>query len=249
MQDGSNPMLSRRDFLRILGISAGAALLRGSVPKPVSTAKVSGEASLPLGASADRKLCFVLWDHQLEEYDYKPRNLKNPVPETCPLYSGAKNPVTPAWEAYWRGLLHLCNPKMNDVDFEHAWTSLVASNRAFTNSSGPETENFALHSLTCGGATHEMVTGVPEGRHMRIHTLNSRKDPPPVPARPVDIDMTRHFFATTGSNVLLPDGTYAVYGFPQFENCIVPLVSPSDTDMIDISRIKEVSSIQRPYHP
>jgi hypothetical protein len=242
-------MLSRRDFLRLLGIGAGAALLGGSVPQPVPIARVKGEASLPLGASSDRKLCFVLWDHQLEQYDYKPRNLKNPVPETCPLYSGAKNPVTPAWEAYWRGLLHLCNPKMNERDFERAWGSLVASDRAFTNSSGPETGEFALHSLTCGGATHEMVTGVPEGRHMRIHTLNSRKGPPPVPARPVDIDMTRHFFATTGSNVLLPDGSYAVYGFPQFENCIVPLVSPSDTDLIDLSRIKEVSSIQRPYNP
>jgi len=94
-----------------------------------------------------------------------------------------------------------------------------------------------------------MVTGIPERSHMRIYTLNSRKNPPPIPARPEDIDMTRHFFATSGSNVQLPDGSYAVYGFPQFENCIVPLVSPSITDMIDISRIKEVSSIQRPYNP
>lgn len=61
--------------------------------------------------------------------------------------------------------------------------------------------------------------------------------------------MTRHFFATTGSNVRLPDGSYAVYGFPQFENCIVPLVSPADTDMIDLSRISVVSDLQRPYNP
>jgi TAT (twin-arginine translocation) pathway signal sequence len=242
-------MLSRRDFLKMAAVGAGAMLLKGSAPELVTGAHVLGQAGLPLGASNPRKLCFVLWDHQLARYDYKPRNLKNPVPETCPLYSGAKNPVTPAWEAYWRGLLHLCNPNMSAADFEHSWNSLVDSNRAFTNASGPETGDFAIHSLTCGGATHEMVTGVPERSRMRIYTLNSRKDPPPVPARPEDIDMTRHFFATSGSNVLLPDGTYAVYGFPQFENCIVPLVSPADTDMIDLSRIKEVSSIQRPYNP
>ncbi len=191
----------------------------------------------------------MLWDHQLARYNYMPRNPKNPVPETCPLYSGAKNAVTPAWEAYWKGILHLCNPNMSDADFEGSWTSLVASNRAFTNGSGPETGDFALHSITCGGATHEMVTGEPERQYMRIYTLDSRKNPPPIPASADDIDMTRHFFATTGSNVRLPDGSYSVYGFPQFENCIVPLVSLSDTDLILVSRIKVVSSIQRPYNP
>jgi hypothetical protein len=190
-----------------------------------------------------------LWDHQLARYNYRPRNLVNPVPETCPLYSGAKNPVTPAWEAYWKGLLHLCNPTMGDVEFAHAWSSLVDSHRAFTNASGPKTGDFMIHSLTCGGATHEMVTGEPYGLYMEIYTLNSQKDPPPIPAKPDDIDMTRHFFATTGSNVKLPDGSYAVYGFPQFENCIIPLLGPSNTDMIEISRIKVVSSIQRPFNP
>jgi hypothetical protein len=138
---------------------------------------------------------------------------------------------------------------MEDVDFERSWNSLVASDRAFTNASGPETDDFALHSLTCGGATHEMVTGEPERSYMRIYTLNSRKAPPLIPPKPEQIDMTRHFFATSGSNVLLPDGSYAVYGFPQFENCIVPLVSPADTDLIDLTRIKTVASIQRPYNP
>jgi hypothetical protein len=98
-----------------------------------------------------------------------------------------------------------------------------------------------------------MVTGVPEriggGAYLRIYTLNGKKNPPRIPAKPDDIDMTRHFFATTGSNVKLPDGSYAVNGFPQFENCIVPLVSPTDTDLIDISRVKMVSSIQRPFNP
>ncbi len=94
-----------------------------------------------------------------------------------------------------------------------------------------------------------MVTGIPDGQHMEIYTLNSRKDPPAVPAKPEDIDITRHFFATTGSNVRLADGTYAVNGFPQFDNCIVPLVSPGDTDGIDVSRIKMVKDIQRPYNP
>ncbi len=239
-------MPSRRDFLKIAVIGAGALLLNRDAPKPVSTAHVRGVANLP---KAPRTLCFVLWDHQLARYHYMPRNLKNPVPETCPLYSGAVNPVTPAWEAYWRGILHLCNPTVSDADFEGSWNSLTASNRAFTNGTGPATGNFALHSLTCGGATHEMVTGIPEGQHMRIYTLNSRKAPPPVPAKADDIDITRHFFATTGSNVLLPDGSYAVYGFPQFENCIVPLVSPADTDLIDVSRIKVVSAVQRPYNP
>jgi hypothetical protein len=139
---------------------------------------------------------------------------------------------------------------MSEATFEQSWESLVAENRAFTNGTGPSSRKFALHSLTCGGATHEMVTGVSDnGQHMEIYTLNSRKDPPPVPAKPDDIDITRHFFATTGSNVRLPDGSYGVYGFPQFENCIVPLVSPADTDMIDVSRIKVVSDIQKPYNP
>ena len=240
-------MLSRRDFLKLAGIGAGSLLLDSCGLKPVSATQD------PPGTPTDRKLCFVLWDHQLAQYKYMPRNIKNPVPETCPLYSGAKNPVTPAWEAYWRGILHLCNPKMSNDDFEHSWSSLVVSDRAFTNSGGPDSDTFALHSITCGGATHEMVTGIPEqvggGPYMRIYTLNGKKNPPLIPAKAEEIDMTRHFLATTGSNVKLPDGSYAVNGFPQFENCIIPLVSPANTDLIDISRIKRVSSIQRPYNP
>lgn len=237
-------MVSRRDFIRLAGLGAGAALLNACAPllvhptpTPYPTPKYSG-----------RKLCFVLWDHQLAQYNFQPRNLKHPVPETCPLYSGATNPITPAWDNYWRGILRLCNPGMNEAHFESAWRSLVDSARAFTNGTGPETGNFAIHSLTCGGATHEMVTGIPERQHMRIYTLNGRKGPPPLPPDAEHIDMTRHFFATTGSNVQFPDGTYGVYGFPQFENCIVPLVSPADTDLIDISRIKVVSEMQAPYH-
>lgn len=216
------------------------------VPSPTSFPTVT---PVPTIDYTSRKLCFVLWDHQLAQYNYEPRNLTTPVPETCPLYSGALNPITQAWGAYWKGILHLCNPNMNAADFESSWNSLVVSGRAFTDSTDPASGNFALHSLTCGGATHEMVTGIPEGKYMRIYTLNSRKDPPSIPSNANDIDITRHFFATSGSNVRLPDGSYAVNGFPQFENCIIPLVSRSDTDLIDISRIKVVTSIQRPYHP
>lgn len=262
-QDNNNSAFSRRDFLKLAGVGAGVVLLDGCARKLVPPGQATGRAHLPTETSlpthsqssnpADtatpRKLCFVLWDHQLARYNYRPRNLINPVPETCPLYSGTKNPVTPAWEAYWRGLLHLCNPQVGEPEFEHAWLSLVDSHRAFTNSSGPETGDFAIHSLTCGGATHEMVTGVPRGIYMEIYTLNSQDYPPPIPAKPEQIDMTRHFFATTGSNVKLPDGSYAVYGFPQFENCIIPLIGPTDTEMIETSRIKIVSSIQRPYNP
>ena len=60
--------------------------------------------------------------------------------------------------------------------------------------------------------------------------------------------MTRHFFATSGTSIRFPDGSYAVYGFPQFENCIVPLMSAGDTDFIEASRVKPVSDIQQPYH-
>ena len=244
-------MMTRRDFLKLTGAAAGGAILAGctskiatQMPDPPGT-----PSPVPTVSYKGRRLCFVLWDHQLARYDYKPRNLNKPVPETCPLYSGAANTVTPEWEAYWRGILRLCNPSMSAVDFEAAWESLVASNRAFTNGSGPETGHFQLHSLTCGGATHELVTGIPNGQHMEIYTLNSKKAPPRVPEQPEQIDMTRHFFATTGSNVQLPDGSYAVRGFPQFENCIVPLVSPANTDMIDVSRIKIVHDLQRPYNP
>ena len=48
--------------------------------------------------------------------------------------------------------------------------------------------------------------------------------------------------------MVLPDGSYAVYGFPQFENCIVPLVSREDTDLISLERIQVVTNIQRPYN-
>jgi hypothetical protein len=313
-------MLSRRDFLKIAGVSAGGVLLHGCAPKwlpfqpaPSATSLPSATATrtsiatatgtatttstatpsstptltetptaipteaptdtetpteLPTeeigivpagtasraggsaGTSAGGKLlCFVLWDHQLAQYDYKPRNIKKPVPETCPLRSGATIRLTAAWEAYWRGILHVCNPTVGDKDFERSWKSLVMSARAFTNHSGPDSGNFGLHSLTCGGATHQMVTGKSDGRYMEIYTLNGSQDPPPLPTKISDIDMTRHFFATTGSNVKLDDGTYAVYGFPQFENCIVPLVSPKDTDLIEVSRIKKVYEIQRPYNP
>src|SRR5512140_578775 len=150
-------MVSRRDFLRITGFGAGAVLLNSCAPKVVAPTPLPTPVATP--KYAGRKLCFVLWDHQLAKYDYQPRNLRRPVPETCPLYSGASNRVTPAWEAYWRGILRLCNPGMDDAHFENAWISLVDSARAFTNGTGPETGNFAIHSLTCGGATHEMVTG------------------------------------------------------------------------------------------
>ncbi len=199
-----------------------------------------------------RKLCFVLWDHQLAQYGYRPRNLYSPVPETVPLYSGVAMPVTEAWQEYWQGLLHLCNPDMNWYDFQRGWTSLVTSDRAFTNATGSQTDNFRLHDIVCAGATLEMVTGIPEGPNssrMRIYTLNMLRYPPPVPATVHEIDMTRHFFATTGSNVKLADGSYAVYGFPQFENTIVPLVSDDNVDWIDVTRIKPVTGLQKPYNP
>lgn len=199
-----------------------------------------------------RKLCFVLWDHQLAQYGFRPRNMKNPVPETVPLYAGVAMLVTPAWQDYWEGLLHLLNPDMGGADFQKSWNSLVASDRAFTNNTGGDTDNFRLHDITCGGATLEMVTGIPEGpkdhQRMRIYTLNMSGNPPPVPATVHEIDMTRHFFATTGSNVRLPDGSYVVNGFPQFENCIIPLISNDDTDLIDVSRIKPVTGLQPPYN-
>ncbi len=279
-------MVSRRDFLKLAGLGAGAVLLNSCAPGLASPATPTpADAPLPAPLTgirtpvktptprivsptppptatatpfhysgptsmyAGRKLCFVLWDHQLAMYGYRPRKAYSPLPETCPLLSGASNPVTPAWEEYWRGILHLCNPEVDPVHFEHAWLSLVDSARAFTNGSGPETGDFAIHSITCGGATHEMVTGEPEGRHMRIYTLRWDDGPPQIPASPQQIDMTRHFFATTGSNVKLADGSYAVYGFPQFENCIVPLISQSDSDGIDVDRIKVVTDLQRPYNP
>jgi len=202
----------------------------------------------PTGGPDPRKLCFVLWDHQLARYGYHPRNIHVPLPETVPLLSGGVNRLNKAWEQYWRGILRVCNPGMDKDHFEQSWKGLIADSRAFTNNSAPESGNFALHSLTCGGATHEMVTGIPEGPYMRIYTLNIHDRPPQIPESDHDIDMTRHFFATTGSNVKLADGSYAVYGFPQFENCIVPLVSPDHTDLIEVSRIKIVSEIQSPYN-
>lgn len=264
-------MVSRRDFLKLAGLGTGAAVVSACAPKLAQGTHTHGAAGIstdtpdspptvkptrtlmPAPTSGptpgSRLLCFVLWDHQLAMYNFQPRNLKNPVPETCPLYSGAVNPLTPEWIAYWQGILRLCNPDMDAVQFERAWQSLVAGNRAFTNGTGPDSGNFALHSLTCGGATHEMLSGDPVRGHVEIYTLNSRRLPPAIPSKATDIDMTRHFFATTGSNVKLADGSYAVYGFPQFENCIVPLVSPNESDMIDVARITAVSSIQRPYNP
>lgn len=240
--------LSRRDFLKLAGLGTSAAVLSACAPEPLSPTAMAAPQPPPTMTPDPRKLCFVLWDHQLAKYDYKPRNLKNPVPMTCPLYSGARNPLTPQWQAYWRDLLTLCNPGMRSADFERSWISLISPTRAFTNFSNPEAGDFVMGTLTCGGATHEMVTGEPEGRHVRIYTLNTRKDPPSIPATPEEIDITRHFFATTGSNVRLPDGSYGVYGFPQFENCIVPLVSRDDTDLIALDRIQVVTSIQVPYN-
>ena len=198
-----------------------------------------------------RKLCFVLWDHQLARYNYKPRNPKVPLPETCPLLSGFANRMTAEWEAYWKGILRVCNPGMSNKEFNAGWKGLVSDARAFTNNKAPDSGNFALWSITCAGATHQVVSGEPEGpgrRFTRIYTLNHKKGPPPIPESMNGIDITRHFMATTGSNKLLDDGSYAVYGFPQFENCIVPVISPDDTDMIETERIIMVGSVQRPYN-
>ncbi len=243
------------------GLGSPAPLVRpADTPTPrivTPTPEVSGTAGPaptpgPHVSYEGRKLCFVLWDHQLAQYGFKPRNMKNPVPETAPLYAGVAMQVTPAWQDYWQGLLRLLNPDMSYADFQRGWSSLVASDRAFTNNTGGDTDNFRLHDITCGGATLEMVTGIPEGPQdhprMRIYTLNMSGDPPPVPATVHEIDMTRHFFATTGSNVKLPDGSYVVNGFPQFENCIIPLISNDDTDLIDVSRIKPVTGLQPPYN-
>jgi hypothetical protein len=244
---------TRRDFLRLAALGTGAAALSACSPRAALLATMTAEAPLPMAdvtpTPDPRKLCFVLWDHQLARYNYKPRRPNIPLPMTCPLYSGARNPLTPAWRAYWRGILQVCNPGMSESAFEQSWTSLIHPTRAFTNNSNPEAGDFVMGNLTCGGATHEMVTGEPEGRYMRIFTLNTEKDPPPIPESVDDIDITRHFMATTGSTERLPDGSYAVYGFPQFENCIVPLVSRANTDLIALDRIKVVSNVLRPYNP
>jgi hypothetical protein len=140
------------------------------------------------------------------------------------------------------------NPGLGKKEFEGAWKSLVHDARAFTNNKGPDSGNFALWDITCGGATHQAVSGDaegPGGRYTRIYTLNHKAGPPSLDD---GIDMTRHFMATTGSTKQLSDGSYAVYGFPQFENCIVPLISPDGTDLIETERITYVSSIQRPYN-
>ena len=152
-------MVSRRDFLKVAGLGAGAAVLnacgaalsptlaangfptlapvistppRTSTPRIMSPTPPATPTATPLDLSGlvsqytNRKLCFVLWDHQLAMYGYRPRNTYDPVPETCPLQSSAVNPMTPAWIAYWKGILHLCNPDMDPVHFEHAWLSLTA---------------------------------------------------------------------------------------------------------------------------
>ncbi len=274
-------MVSRRDFLKLAGIGAGAAFLSGcgsrsyvaqqdallpptptpfvlpigSPPPEIATPtpglNITPSASPVRTATpkyAGRKLCFVLWDHQLARYAYRPRDLIHQVPQTVPLYSGESLHFNRSWIDYWRDILRLCNPGMKVEDFERGWKSLITSDRAFTNGTGPDTGHFALHPITCGGATHEMVTGEPEKHGMRIYTLKWASDPPPVPKDPSGLDMTRHFMATTGSSLRLPDGSYAVHGFPQFENPIVPLASWHGTDLIEPSRIKAVSDIQPPYN-
>ena len=251
-QSHSPAATGRRDFLKLIGVGASAAALSACSPRARLLASMTASASTPGGdvtpTPDTRKLCFVLWDHQLAEYNFKPRSLTVPLPQTCPLYSGARNPLTPEWQDYWRDILRLCNPDVRGEAFEQSWRSLIDPARAFTNHSDPEGGEFIMGTLTCGGATHEMVTGEPEGKYMRVYTLNTEKSPPAIPDDPIKIDTTRHFFATTGSSDRLPDGSYAVYGFPQFENCIVPLVSREDTDLIALDRIKVVSSLQRPYN-
>ena len=277
--------LSRRDFLKALGLGAGAMFAAGCSPRVASPEATPSpwptptltpfQPSLPTGTPRPtdipsatptqwtwslptqtgaapaatgesgskydgRRLCFVLWDHQLARYNYKPRNPKVPLPETCPLLSGVANRMTPEWEAYWKGILRAANPGMSNRDFNSGWKGLVADARAFTNNKAPDSGNFALWSITAGGATHQVVSGEPEGpgrRFTRIYTLNHKKGPPPIPESMNEIDITRHFMATTGSTIQLADGSYAVYGFPQFENCIVPVISPGDTDLIETERI------------
>src|SRR5512147_1641461 len=108
--------LSRRDFLRLAGLGAGAAVIGACAPRantvaPTATATPWPDPAVTPTMTPDpRKLCFVLWDHQLAKYNYKPRHPGIPLPETCPLFSGARNPLSPAWQEYWRGLLKLCNP-------------------------------------------------------------------------------------------------------------------------------------------
>ncbi len=147
-------MVSRRDFLKLAGLGAGAAFASAFAPPAVLTR--GSFAAAPASKYQGRNLCFVLWDHELARYRYRPRNMQHPVPETCPLYSGSSMRVTPLWEEYWRGILQLCNPGMSDSDFEHGWNSLIMSDRAFTNGTGPEGDpsHWAIHSITCGGATH-----------------------------------------------------------------------------------------------
>jgi len=106
--------------------------------------------------------------------------------------------------------------------FEAAARMVTMPGRSRT--TGPDSGQLRVVEHVVRGATHRCSANRrPRRRYTRIYTLSPR------PAaehahQPKEIDITRHFWQPP-EHQQLPDGSYAVYGFPQFENCIVPVIS------------------------
>lgn len=173
------------------------------------------------------------------------------LPETVKTLYDVFTPLTEMWGDYWMRLLRLFNPNMSILDFETAWNSLIKHDRAFTNKK--EGIDLAIESLICGGATVKSVSPnviVKYGFEWKeVYCLNGVKNPPPLPEKADNVDMTLHFLATIIRPDILPDGTYRIIPFPQFSNTIVPFVSDHDTNFIRVDRLKSVDSIISPFNP
>lgn len=202
-----------------------------------------------------RNLFFVKHDYQMNPLPDR-FNKWDSDPEVVGTYYDRKIKVTTEMNRYMRGILRLFCPNLSDVDFEKSYRSLMADGTksgAFCNFAGIDSPDWSWEELLCGGATLQAVTGeiVRMGGkdYIEVYALNANN----VPATPLsvfDVDMTLHFRPTVFTHEKLPDGSYKVWAFPQFDDkSVVPLWSKSDTLFVPAERLVSVLSVQNPFNP
>lgn len=172
-------------------------------------------------------------------------------PETNKCLSDEKIVVTPQLEALMRAVIRLYNPTMDSNAFEHAWQSLFASNRAFSNKSGWDSSEFKLENLVCGGATLRAITGVPYraagDNWLDVHALDP-ENLPAIPTRIEQIDPTLFFFPVIAMQNI--SGQFQADPFPQFGGrCPVPFVGKGGRNAIRVAKLLPVNSVQHPFLP
>jgi hypothetical protein len=189
-------------------------------------------------------------------HEMAPRNKKVSLPETYKTVSDRMFHMNHAMVEYTMAILHTMNPTMADADFIKAYSSLYASDRAFSNKHGYNSGDFAIEDLECGGGTKKVKTGIPQKRAgywcYDVYAI----DPNHLPD-PTKIDVTLHIIPVISSIKKILDqygvwtGLYYKTPFYQFNYNIVPFFGLNGTNAIRCDQVTPLqgSVIPRPFVP